>query len=144
MAKYFTLKELVASNIAAARKIDNTPGFTEVAHLQELVDTLLDPLRDAWGSGIIVTSGYRCPLVNSIAGGSPTSPHPTGYAADLYPANGKFDQFAAFVKDWIKKSGKRWDQLIEESNSRGDHWIHIGLKNRAGQQRCQILKLKQG
>ena len=139
---YFELDEFVASEVARKKKIDNTPSFEAVAHLDELVSTILDPLRAAYGMPIRVTSGYRCPALNKAVGGSPTSVHQTGYAADLQ-VNGSFAEFREFVVDWIRKSGVRFDQVLLERNSRtGAQWIHIGLKNNAGQQRGQIKVLE--
>ena len=59
--KYFTIVELTKSATASRRGIDNTPSSTIKANLTELVDNILDPLREAWGAPIIVSSGYRCP-----------------------------------------------------------------------------------
>ena len=65
----------------------------------ESVETLLDPLREAWEShckqnglgvaSIGISSGYRCPQLNKAVGGSSTSAHCHGYAFDLMPMNGK-------------------------------------------------------
>ena len=141
MARYFTLKELIASNTAAARNVDNTPGFVEVAHLQELVEKILDPLRAAWGKPIIVTSGYRCSRLNTIVGGVPGSAHLRGYAADLIPSNVKIDEFIKFAQDWAIRNHIKFDQIIDERDARGKHWLHVGLYNNSGQQRGQIKQL---
>ncbi len=81
--KHFTLSELLRSGTASLRGIDNTPPAEAVAHLHLLVDNVLDPLREAWGKPIYVNSGYRCPLLNKEVGGSPTSQHMKGEAADI-------------------------------------------------------------
>lgn len=57
--KYFSIKELTKSATAKAQGLDNTPTAEAEEHLTELVETLLDPLREAWGAPIKVTSGYR-------------------------------------------------------------------------------------
>ena len=63
--------------------IDNTPPSSAVKALNDLVDNVLDPLREAWGGPIRVNSGYRCPELNRIVGGTPTSQHQRGEAADI-------------------------------------------------------------
>ena len=136
--KYFELKEFVASAMAKKKGIDNTPSFEVVSHLDDLVDEILDPLRAAYGQPISVTSGYRCPALNKAVGGSDTSAHMIGYAADLQ-VGGSFTKFRDFVVDWVKKTGAKFDQVLLETNSKtGAKWIHIGLKNNLGQQRGQI------
>lgn len=137
MAKYFTLKEMYASDTAKKYGIDNTPDATAIKHLNELM-TFLDGLREAWGSPIIVTSGYRCHYLNQKVGGSSTSVHKRGWAADLVPKNGKMKEFKAFCVNWIKD--KKWDQLLLEKSSTSE-WIHIGLYSNSGLQRKQIKNL---
>ena len=136
--KYFTLQELIRSEVAAKKKIDNTPTFEVVEHLRELTEKVLEPLRAAYGMSINVSSGYRCPDLNKAVGGSATSVHQIGYAADLQ-VNGSFNRFRDFVVEWFRKTGTRFDQiLLERNKATGAKWIHIGLYNNAGQQRGQI------
>lgn len=139
--KYFTLKELCASSTASMKNIDNFPSFDVVVHLLKLVECLLDPLREAWGSGIVVSSGFRSRTLNLAVGGSSSSAHLTGYAADLQPSNGKLDEFIEFTRDWLKKNRIRFDQCIDEKNSKGARWLHIGLYGNAGQQRGEFKQL---
>lgn len=138
--RYFTLKELCSSTTASAKGIDNFPDFTIAARLLRLTEYILDPLRAAWGSAIIVNSGYRCKALNSAVGGSSTSVHVLGWAADLVPANGKIEEFIAFVKEWVKTAHIKFDQLIDEKDSKGNRWLHIGMYGSFGQQRGQIIQ----
>ena len=131
---YFTIDEMVASPTAKKLKIDNTPSEEVKKHLQELID-FMNPLREAWGSGIRISSGYRCKKLNSAVNGSPTSVHQIGYACDTSPMNGKMKEYKKFVQNYLKD--KKFDQcLIEKSGS--TEWVHIGLYNNAHQQRKQI------
>lgn len=143
MAKYphFELGEFIRSDTAQRKKIDNTPTFEIVEHLEELISTILEPMRVVWGSGITISSGYRCPALNKVlAGSSDTSVHMLGYAADLVPTNGKLEEFIKFVPQWLKIRGVRFDQcLVERSGNK--RWVHIGLYNNQGQQRGMIRML---
>ena len=141
MARFFTLKEFIKSDTAKWRGIDNTPDFEEVAHMQELVEKILDPLRAAWGSPLTVSSGYRCEKLNSVVGGSATSVHMRGYAADIVPTVGSLKSFMDFAERWLRVNDIDFDQSIREVDRRGHEWWHIGLKNNAGQQRRQFLAL---
>ncbi|MBR5234957.1 MAG: peptidase M15 [Bacteroidaceae bacterium] len=82
-ASYFKLSELTRSTTAEACGIDNTPSAGAVPLMVELIDKVLDPLRERWGVPIYVTSGYRCPELNARVGGSKTSYHLRGMAADI-------------------------------------------------------------
>ena len=57
MATYFTLSELVRSDTAAARRIDNAPSHDVIRRLNALMDECLDPVRELWGNPIGVNSG---------------------------------------------------------------------------------------
>lgn len=137
MAKYFTLKEMYASDTAKKYGIDNTPPPSVIVHLNELMN-FLDGLRAAWGSPIIVTSGYRCHYLNTKVGGSSTSVHKRGWAADLQPKNGKMQAFKKFCVDYLKD--KKFDQCLLEK-SKTSEWVHIGLYNNSGLQRRQIKNM---
>lgn len=131
MSKYFKLEEFLTSSTARQKSIENLPSWEIVEHLRELA-LFLDELREAWGSGIKVSSGFRNVSLNSAVGGVKQSVHQLGYAADIVPANGEFKKFADFVTKWL--SDKKYDQCIIEK-SKKSRWIHIGLYNNSGKQR---------
>lgn len=133
--KYFTINELTKSATASRRGIDNTPSSTIKANLTELVDKILDPLREAWDSPIIVTSGYRCQQLNKAVGGAKSSQHVYGQAADIRTVSDKpSDNKKLF--DLILKLNLPYDQLIDEY---GYNWIHVSYSPR---NRKQILHIK--
>ena len=134
---YFTIAELCASETAKKYNIDNTPDSIITSHLQQLIN-FLNPLREAWGSAIKVSSGYRCDKLNRFVGGSKTSSHLIGYGVDLIPANGKMDDFKKFIIDYMKT--RMFDQCIIEKSGKTE-WIHIGLYNAKGQQRRMIFNI---
>ena len=137
-SKYFTLEEFLTSSTARKYSIENLPSFEIVERLNQLA-LFLDGLREAWGSGIIVSSGFRNATLNAKVGGVPNSIHKIGYAADVQPANKKMTEFKIFVKNWIKD--KDFDQCIIEKDKKGNEWIHIGLFNNSGQQRHNVFNL---
>ena len=134
---YFTIAELCASETAKKYNIDNTPNSIITSHLQQLIN-FLNPLREAWGSAIKVSSGYRCDKLNRFVGGSKTSSHLIGYGVDLIPANGKMDDFKKFIIDYMKT--RMFDQCIIEKSGKTE-WIHIGLYNNKEQQRRMIFNI---
>lgn len=140
--KYFTLKECTYSATAEAEGINNTPNAEYEAHIVESIETLVDPLREAWGKhcrqtglgkeGINISSGYRCPKLNEAVGGSETSAHCYGYAFDLVPANGKMLEFKRFCRDFLTNYTEcSFDQLISEKENKSGvpNWMHVGYKH---------------
>ena len=137
MKTYFTIKELSYSKTAEEKNINNSPDINIQKHLEELIK-FLNPLREAWGGPILVSSGFRCPELNKAVNGSETSAHLIGYAVDLVPANGKMDSFKEFIVDYMKI--RMFDQCIIEKSGKTE-WIHIGLYNAKGQQRKMIFNI---
>ena len=122
MAEFFTKSELTRSDTARIRGIDNTPTPEASAALDALMWNVLDPIRRMWGKPIIVNSGYRCPKLNATVGGSATSQHMKGEAADITagcPTKNKE------LFDMIAQSAIPFDQLIDEKNYR---WIHVSYR----------------
>lgn len=122
--KHFTIEELTRSDTAYKFNIDNTPDKYVVGNLDKLVTNLLDPLREAWGSPIKVTSGYRCYKVNQLVGGVKTSQHMSGKAADIQPIGKSFESFKRFLVKWLED--KEFDQCIIEKSGK-TQWIHISF-----------------
>ena len=134
--KYFTIEELTKSDTATRRGIDNTPTEEIKKNLTTLVDQVLDPLRAAWGAPIVVNSGYRSPALNEAVGGSKTSDHMTGRAADIEAADRTAASNARLFA-LVRSLGLSFDQLIDESNM---SWVHISYRSET-ENRKQILKL---
>ncbi|MDR0692348.1 MAG: peptidase M15, partial [Prevotellaceae bacterium] len=109
------------------------PGTVETENLTNLVDKLLDPVREQWGKPIRVNSGYRSMAINMAVGGAATSQHLKGEAADI-TAGSKEENKKLFE---LIKSGYVFDQLIDETDYT---WLHVSLK-RNGVNRKQILHL---
>ena len=137
--RFFDLEELLTSSTARQRSIENLPSWTIVEHLNDFACEVLDPLREAWGSAINVTSGFRNKKLNSAVGGVEGSIHQIGYAVDMVPANGKFNEFVAFLKEWLPKFERSWDQCIIESKGKS-RWIHLGYYRANGGQRRQLFE----
>lgn len=134
MGKYFTIKELTASSVAKRAGIRNVPNELEEENLVNLIDNILDPLREAYGSPIIVNSGFRCKDLNLLVKGSKTSQHMQGLAADIRSKkNTKEENKQLF--DLIIELDLPFDQLIDESDY---SWIHVSYSETP---RKQILKL---
>ena len=85
--KYFSFEEFERSDTARRFAIDNRIPDKLKNNVAALVDNVLDPLREAWGKPITVTSGYRCADLNRKVGGVTTSMHLTGQAADITTGN---------------------------------------------------------
>ena len=134
LTKNFSLEELTVSETAARKGIDNTPGAAELRNLKRLAQAL-EKLRAALGhKPIVVTSGYRSPALNAAIGGSRTSRHMLGLAADfIVPAYATVLQTARTVVG----CGVEFDQTIYEYG----RWLHFGLSASGEAPRCEVLSI---
>lgn len=133
--KYFTLKEMTKSDTAIRRRISNVPNEQEKQNIYQLVEKILDPLREAYGKPIIVSSGFRCEKLNTAVRGSKTSQHKTGQAADIRSLEDTREENKKLF-DLIKKLNLPFDQLINEYDY---DWVHVSYSDR---NRKQILVIK--
>lgn len=107
LSKNFTLRELLRSNTAERdeklKQEQENPPPEIIENLRYLVETALQPIRNSFGFPIRINSGYRSPLVNKLVGGSATSQHCRGEAADC-ELSPRFltDPVTAAIKDEIK------------------------------------------
>ena len=133
--KYFSVSELTASATALREGIDNRPNKCAYHLLHVLVQQLLDPICEAWGEPIVVSSGYRCKELNTLIGGVKNSHHILGCAADLIAGN-KADHRRLFklIQQMQQQGQIRFTQLILEGDGR---WIHISYV--PGDLRCQVI-----
>ena len=135
MGKYFTMGEMMRSDTAQKRGIDNKCTKEDAVRLKALIENVLDPLREAYGKPIIVTSGYRCPALNKAVGGSLTSDHMKGCAADIVGTPNKPEENKHLFY-LIQSLGLDFDQLIDE---KGFSWVHVSY--REGNNRKQVLAM---
>jgi zinc D-Ala-D-Ala carboxypeptidase len=123
LTKNFSLAEMVKSETALRHGMDNTPGEAEIANLLQLCANVLQPIRDHYQKGVKVNSGYRSPDVNAKVGGSRTSDHTRGMAADIeIPGVANAD-----LAGWIKENIS-FTQLILEFYTPGvpdSGWVHV-------------------
>lgn len=124
LSKNFTLEELTCSATAFHRGIANDPTDTICYALFYGCQHVLQPARDMLGEPIIITSGYRCPLLNSVVGGVKNSQHQFGEAADIHVAREEYGQrlFA------ILKTLPAVDQLLFERAKSGGQWLHVSWR----------------
>ena len=119
----FSLKEMIKSQTALRKDIDNEPGEEEIENLKSLCENVLQPVREYYGKAVRVNSGYRSPELNSAIGGSKTSDHCKGMAADI-EINGVAN---AELAEWIEKNCE-FRQLILEFYTPGipdSGWVHV-------------------
>ena len=142
VSKNFALSEMVKSATAVRLNVDNSPSSIHLVNLTHLAIHILQPVRDQFGV-ITINSGYRSPTLNAKVGGSKTSQHCNGQAAD-------FESFSTPNPDlakWIAKN-LEFDQLILEFYDGKDPnsgWVHCSYNLMGNRKKIMTaLKTKSG
>jgi zinc D-Ala-D-Ala carboxypeptidase len=135
LTENFSLHEMIKSETAVRRSLDNTPTDAVIANLRTLCEKILQPVRVAYGKGVKVNSGYRSPDVNAAVGGSRTSDHTKGQAADIeIPGVANYDLAKHIVDNY------KFTQVILEFYTPGipdSGWVHVSYD--PANLKCQVL-----
>ena len=132
LTAHFALSEFTRSESAKREGLDNTPTPEHLENLKTLCEKVLEPIRLKYGS-INISSGYRGKMLNHFIGGSVSSDHCVGRAADIDMDDSGTGVTNKEIFEYIKDN-LEIDQLINEFNY---SWIHVGY--RKGANRKQIL-----
>ena len=141
LTQNFSLSELTRSQTATRRGIDNQPNDEQLANLVALCECVLQPIRDHFGTSVRISSGLRVPELNAAIGGSTTSDHCRGMAADIeVPPVDNLE-----LARWIEGSGLAFRQLILEyyDGTPDSGWIHVSY-DPADNKRQVLTATKQG
>jgi hypothetical protein len=122
LSEHFKLSELLRSDIALRRGLDNAPPGAVLQTMAAVLVPGLERVRAALGAPMHITSGYRGPAVNAAVGGGPRSQHLLGEAADFVaPTFGSQRDVARFLAGRAAELGI--DQLIYEGT-----WCHVSFR----------------
>ena len=113
LTEHFTLEEMLRSETATKKGIENRISAEEVNNLQKLCQKVLEPLRAHFGKPIRINSGFRCKALNEAVGGAKNSYHTKGRAVDIPFVPGYY----AYIRDNLPHT-----ELINEGG-----WIHVAL-----------------
>lgn len=136
----FTWKEFEQSSTARYLNIDNTIPSIYKDNIYDLA-VLLQKIRNEFKHPIYVTSGYRCPKLNTAVGGSKTSAHMKGLAADIHASNNIW--LWDCIMHMIDTGQIEVSQLIwEKGTDEYPAWIHIAIYRPGMSKHNQILYLR--
>lgn len=143
LTPHFELREFTESATARSQGIANVPPFEAVENLKALCVFTLEPLREALGLPIIITSGYRSKTLNDrITHHSSTSQHMNGEAADFYVAQGP----VSGVKSRRELLIKAFRQIITDDSIAFDQciiyptFIHVSYVRSGRKNRSKLIR----
>ena len=141
ITEHFSLEEMTKTRVNAK----NVPNEAQVKNLQQLCEWL-EALRTKWnqtyGNGndpIIINSAYRSPAVNKAVGGSSTSNHLTGCAADIRVLGmEQLMRYATILLDIADEKKKDFDEIILERSEKSI-WLHFAVRPENNRRKVKFL-----
>ncbi len=156
LTDHFSLEEMCKTN----KNFKNVPNEAQVENLKRLCKWL-EMLRDEWnrryenltpdpspkGEGseymeapIVINSGFRSPAVNKAVGGSTTSNHLTGCAADIRVSGiEQLVRYATILLDISDESQEDFDELLLERNAKGAYWLHFAVRASGNRRKVRLI-----
>lgn len=117
----FWLSEFLRSDAGQRHGIDNMPPAVILGNIKHLLAPGMQRVRNLLGVPVFISSGYRSPAVNRIVGGSTTSQHMQGFAADFVAP--EFGTPRVVARKLLEHASEiRFDQLIAEGA-----WVHVSF-----------------
>ena len=160
LSEHFQLGELCKTSHKTAD--GNIPSHVVIENLRRICEEWLEDLRYSNNvlyedketrsqgvqdntteadSPIIITSGYRSPEVNKLAGGSPTSNHLTGCAVDIRCIGVEQAlRYANILLDIADGTKRDFDELFIERNKQGRYWIHFAVRPKDNRRRISFIQ----
>jgi len=138
----FSLAEMTKSDTALRLDMDNTPGPEEIDNMTRLCEVVLQPVRNHFGKGVKVNSGFRHPNVNAKVGGSKTSDHCKGMAADIEIPGVANADLAKWIVDNLE-----FRQVILEFYTPGipdSGWVHVSYNPSDNKKQVLTATKKEG
>ena len=146
LSEHFTLGEVTKTSHQTAD--GNIPSHVAIENLKNLCENWLEELRFTYNElygdqeeiPLIITSGYRSPEVNKLAGGSPTSNHLTGCAVDIrcYGIEQAI-RYATILMDYADESKEEFDELFIEKNKYNCYWVHFAVRPKENRRKIGFL-----
>jgi len=141
LSENLSLDEVIKSNTAIRRGIDNTPSEEHLENLKYVAEKVFQPIREHFGVPIYISSGYRSPELNEAIGGSPRSFHSHGMALDLDQDGRNKGVSNADVFYFIKDNLPFTELIWEFGDENNPNWVHVALaKGRENEKNTKIAQ----
>ena len=127
LSKNLSLNEVIKSNTALRRGIDNTPTEAHLENLKYIAEKIFQPIREHFGVPIYISSGYRSKELNEAIGGSPRSFHSHGMALDLDQDGRNRGVSNADVFYYIKDNLQFTELIWEFGDETNPNWVHVAI-----------------
>lgn len=130
LSQNLPLSEVIKSNTATRKGIDNTPNKEHIENLKYIAVNVFQPLRDHFNTPIYISSGYRSKKLNKAVGGSPTSFHCYGMALDIDQDNRNSPVTNSDIFFYIKDNLPFTELIWEFGNKNSPDWVHVAIDSK--------------
>ena len=144
LSEHFTLGELTKTSVKTAD--GNIPSHVAIENLKRVckwLEVLRTRYNNLYGEEepIIINSGYRSPEVNKKVGGSPTSNHLTGCAADIKVFGiEQAMRYAVILLNYADNTMQEFDELLIERSKKGTYWLHFAVRPKENRRKVAFIQ----
>ena len=144
LSEHFTLGELTKTSVKTAD--GNIPSHVTIENLKRVckwLEVLRTRYNNLYGEEepIIINSGYRSPEVNKKVGGSPTSNHLTGCAADIKVFGiEQAMRYAVILLNYADNTMQEFDELLIERSKKGAYWLHFAVRPKENRRKVMFMQ----
>ena len=145
LSEHITLGEMTVTKVKTAD--GNIPSHVAIENMKRLcgwLEHLRSMYNILYGDGnvpILINSGYRSEEVNKRVGGSPTSNHLTGCAADIRVFGiEQALRYAVILLNYADNTMQEFDELLIERSKKGTYWVHFAVRAEGNRRKVAFLR----
>ena len=142
LSEHFSLQEMTKTYV---KGFNNIPNGAQTNNLKRLCGWL-ERLRHEWNSRygdgddpIIINSAFRSSSINKAVGGSSTSNHLSGCAADIrVQGMEQLMRYATILLDISDKAKENFDELLMERKG-NSLWLHFAVRESGNRRHIKFI-----
>lgn len=142
LSEHFTLEEMCRTSVKGFNNIPNAAQTNNLKRLCGWLERLRHEWNSRYGDGddpIIINSAFRSPSINKAVGGSSTSNHLSGCAADIrVQGMEQLMRYATILLDISDRIKEDFDELLMERKS-NSLWLHFAVRESGNRRHIKFI-----
>ena len=142
LSEHFSLQEMTKTYVKGFNNIPNGAQTNNLKRLCGWLERLRHEWNNRYGDGddpIIINSAFRSPSINKAVGGSSTSNHLSGCAADIrVQGMEQLMRYATILLDISDRIKEDFDELLMERKG-NSLWLHFAVRESGNRRHIKFI-----